>query len=336
VAANYNTIALHRNGDLCLTGDSDSSKAAVRLGKTLIAVILCLLSAGCGKRSPAETATDPYLYEDTRQLVELVESAADLIEQRGPEAAFREFDRPDSRWRNSSTYLFVYDANGTCVWHGLDPELVGRNLISLRDPLGKPVVQSIVDVAGRPEPDASDWMFYLWEERNDFHPDWKSSYIRKVVAPDKKVYLVGSGSHRIKVEKVFAERQVDAAARVIQQKGTEAAFHELVDPASQFNYLGSFVFVLDDRGRALVDPSYPTLQGRDMSNFRDAVGRLVVQELLQKLQTSDTAWLQFLWPKPGERLPSRKLIYARKVNVNGQTLIVGSDFYLLTPIWMKL
>ena len=73
-----------------------------------------------------------------------------------------------------------------------------------------------------------------------------------------------------------------------------------------------------------------------MSNFRDAVGRPVVQDLLQKLQGSDAAWVQFLWPKPGEKLPSRKLIYARKVQVGGQTLVVGSDFFLATPIWMRL
>ena len=308
--------------------------AIARPGRFLV-VLFCLLSAGCSRSGSSAAPADPNLYEDTRQLVDFVEDAATLIEQKGPDAAFREFDKPESHWRTSPTYLFVYDIDGKAVWHGMNPDLVGRDLISLRDPLGKPVIQSIVDVGRRPEPNASDWIFYMWEERPDFHPEWKSSYIRKAVAPDGKIYLVGSGSSRIKVEKVFAEREVDAAASLIQQKGTEATFSELMDPGSRFNYLGTFVFVLDDKGRALVDPSYPTLQGRDMLAFRDAVGRPVVQELLQKLQSSDSAWVQFLWPKPGERLPSRKLIYARKVQVGGQTLVVGSDFFLATPIWMK-
>jgi signal transduction histidine kinase len=300
-------------------------------------VLVCVMCAGCSKyNSPEAAKTDPYLYEDTRQLVAFVESAASLIEQRGPEAAFREFQRAGSPWQTSPTYLFVYDTEGNSVWHGMNPELVGRNLLSLRDPLGKPVIQSIVDVGRRPEANASDWIFYLWEERPDFHPDWKSSYVRKAVAPDGKVYLVGSGSNRIKVEKVFAQRQVDAAADLLQREGTESGFRELMDPGSRFNYLGTFVFVLDGQGRALVDPSYPTLQGRDMANFHDAVGRPVVQDLLHKLQDSDAAWVQFLWPKPGEMLPSRKLIYARKVRVGDQTLVVGSDFFLATPIWMKL
>jgi hypothetical protein len=29
-------------------------------------------------------------------------------------------------------------------------------------------------------------------------------------------------------------------------------------------------------------------------------------------------------------------MYARKVRVGDETLLVGSDFYLATPIWMRL
>jgi signal transduction histidine kinase len=274
------------------------------------------------------------LYEDTRHLVRFVEDAAQLLEARGT-AAFSEFDRPDSRWRTSSTYLFVYDANGTCVWHGLNRELVGRNLLSLRDALGKPVVEMVTAVGRRPERDAADWIFYLWEERVEFVPSWKSSYVRKAVAPDGKVYLVGSGSSTIKTEKEFLRETVDAAAQLVERRGRAAAFQELKDPGSRFQFLGSYVFVLDARGRFLIDPAYPTIEGRDMSNFRDAIGRPVVRELLGQLRTTDRAWIQFLWPRQGETVLSRKMMYVRKVHANGEELLVGSDFFVATPIWMK-
>jgi hypothetical protein len=29
-------------------------------------------------------------------------------------------------------------------------------------------------------------------------------------------------------------------------------------------------------------------------------------------------------------------LYARKLTVDGETLIVGSDFFLATPIWMRV
>ena len=302
----------------------------------LLLALAGLLTGGCGTTAPSQPGkTDAYLYEDTRRLVAFVEDAATLIERRG-EAAFEEFGRARSQWRTSDTYLFVYDTTGTCVWHGKNPALVGRNLISLRDGLGKPAVEMVAAVGKRPEPDASDWIFYLWEEQTDFQPTWKSSYVRKAIGPDGKVYVVGSGSSRIKIEKVFVRDNVDAAARLLRGRGREAAFRDLRQPGSRFNILGTSVFVLDAHGRSLVDPAYPTLGDRDMSGFRDAVGRPVVRELLQKLEISDAAWVQFLWAMPGERLPTRRLMYARKVEVGGETLLVGSDFNLATPIWMRL
>ena len=264
-----------------------------------------------------------------------VESAAALVEQRGTNA-FPEFDRPGSRWRTALTYLFVYDEGGTCVWHGLNRELVGRNLLSFRDALGKPVVEMVTAVGRRPERDAADWIFYLWEERVEFAPSWKSSYVRKAVGPDGKVYLVGSGSSTIKVEKVFLRDAVDAAAQLLEQRGRVAAFRELKEPGSRFQFLGSYIFVLDNRGRFLIDPAYPTIEGRDMSDFRDAIGRPVVRELLAQLKTADSAWIQFLWPRQGETVLSRKMMYVRRVNAGGEELLVGSDFFVATPIWMRI
>ena len=38
---------------------------------------------------------------------------------------------------------------------------------------------------------------------------------------------------------------------------------------------------------------------------------------------------------PGKALPSRKFLYVRKVQVGGETFLVGSDFFPATPLWMK-
>ena len=60
-----------------------------------------------------------------------------------------------------------------------------------------------------------------------------------------------------------------------------------------------------------------------------------MQQILEKLKNADEAWVQYLWPKPGSSLPSRKLVYVRKARAGDDTFIVGSDFFLATPIWMK-
>jgi signal transduction histidine kinase len=276
----------------------------------------------------------PYLYEDTKQLVRLVEDAATLMERKGS-AAFVEFGKKGSRWFNNTYYFFVYDLNGVNIYHAATPELTGKNLMNLRDMNGKPILRFITDIGKKPERDASGWVFYLWQEKNEFLPKWKAAYIRKVVAPDGKVYLLGCGVYHIKIERVFIQENIRLATELLLTKGREAAFDSFRDPSSSFNFLETYIYVTDQNGRALVDPAFPKMQGRDLSKFTDAIGRPVMKEIMSKLQNHDEAWVQYLWIRPGTAMPSRKLAYVRKVKIGGETLFVGTDFFLATPIWMK-
>ena len=275
-----------------------------------------------------------YAYEDTRRLVAFVEQAASLMERKG-ESAFSEFGRKGSKWFSDPYYLFVYEPDGTCVFHPLQPDWVGKNMSELRDMNGKPMVRLVAEVGEKPQKDASGWVFYLWPDRTQLIPQWKSAYVRKVVTPSGKTYVIGSGVYDLKMEKAFVEERVRMASALLESQGKDAAFREFRDPASPFVFLGTFVFVLDTQGHAIVDPAFPTQSGRDLSQFEDAVGRRPVQQILEKLRNADEAWVQYLWPKPGSSLPSRKLVYVRKAGVGGETFIVGSDFFLATPIWMK-
>ncbi len=277
----------------------------------------------------------PYLYEDTRQLVRLVEDAATEVESRGKNA-FTDFGVHGSRWFNDKYYLFIYDINGTCVFHPVTPALVGRNLIDMKDYNGRPLIRDITDVCKKPERRAGGWVFYLWEERTEFTPNWKVSYIRKAVAPDGNVYAVGCGLYNFKMEKIFVQERVDEAAALLAARGEKAAFAEFSNPAGRYQFLGTYLFVIDPQGQTLVDPAFPTLGSRNLSDLRDAVGHYVVKEILEKLKKSDSAWLQYLRPKTGAILPSRKVVYVRKVYAGGKTFYVGADFFMPTPVWMRL
>ena len=284
--------------------------------------------------SPAENKSDRYLYEDTRQLVDLVEEAADQLERKG-EAFYTELSEKGSPWLNRSIYFFVYDLDGVCRFHPIEQSLVGKNLSGLRDTYGKPVIQEITKIGTRPEPDAGDWVFYLWEEGTQLTPSWKSSYIRKATLPDGRVMVIGSGLYDIKMEQIFVKDRVARAVEDIKTRGSAAAFRDFRSPASPYVFLDACVFVLNDTGQTLVDPSYPNAVGRNLLNFQDANGMRTIQEVLEKLTKADEAWAQYLWPRPGETLPSRKLVYACKVTESNTTMIVGCDFFVPTPIWMK-
>jgi signal transduction histidine kinase len=293
------------------------------------------LAAAPDQGQPLLAKLAPYLFADTRRLVALVEDAGTLLEREG-ERAFAEFAVQGSRWFNGENYLFAYAVDGTCVFHAATPGLVGQHLIDLKDLNGRPVIRRITDVGQKPEPDASGWIFYLWQDGTQLSPSWKSSYVRKAMVPDRRTLIVGSGVYNLKIERIFVEERVANAVTLLEVSGKEAAFRAFQDPATPFNFLDTFIFVLDGSGHTLVDPAFPNHVGRDLSGFTDAVGFPAVAELLRKLRSANEAWVQFLWPRPGEALPSRKLIYARNVKVGDETLIVGSDYFLPTPIWMRV
>ena len=76
----------------------------------------------------------------------LVKKAAAYVKANGNDKAFEEFTNGKS-FKDRDLYVFVYDLNGKCVAHGANAKLVGKDLIGLKDPDGKPLVKMLVDVA---------------------------------------------------------------------------------------------------------------------------------------------------------------------------------------------
>jgi signal transduction histidine kinase len=296
---------------------------------------LQLLLAGVPVFAGTPARLETYLYEDNKQLVRLVEDAAALIEVQGSDA-FASFSVKGSRWLRGERYLFVYDDRGTVAFHPVEPELVGQDLSRFRDIAGRPMVARMMEIAQRRQPDASGWVFYLWEGPWHTRPQWKGSYVRKAIAPDGRVFLVGSGLYNIKIERAFIEAAVDEAAQLIKTAGKEAAFAELRHIACPCHVLDAYVRVTDEEGNMLVDPLFPNLERtRNVSEAVDLVGKQVFQEVRADLQQGETTWTSFTAPKPGSGLPEKRLLYTRKVRVGDETFYVGAAYVPASPLWLK-
>lgn len=306
-------------------------------GPEALAVLLALTLSLLLPVSPAKAAPpDPadlsgYQYEETRNLVTLVEEAAQLFHKKGP-AAFEEFARKGSRWFRGNTYLFIYTLGGTCLFQPVNRALEGKNLIDLTDISGKPVIRMCRAAAER-EPFHRGWVHYLWVEPGEVFPSWKTAYVTRAMAPDGGACLIGSGLYNMKPEQAFIKGIVDSAAESIEQKG-ESAFAEFRDPSSPFVFRGVYVFVLGMDGTALVDPGYPSIRGRNLRDFTDFEGRYVFREMIEKLQKAPQAWVMYMQVPPGQTQPARKLAYVRRVGAGKLDLIVGSAYTLANPIWL--
>src|SRR5699024_3981032 len=117
--------------------------------------------------------------------------------------------------------------------------------------------------------------------------------------------------------------------------GSAMAYSKFRDPASQFNFLGTYIFVLDMQGTTVVDPAFPSHGGRSLLGLKDVVGKPVMKIILDKMHRQDAAWVQYKWPRPGTRELGRKEVYVRKVDTPKGPVIVGADAFLASPIWMR-
>ncbi len=142
-----------------------------------------------------------------------------------------------------------------------------------------------------------------------------------------KEYIVGSGRYDMKVEKLFVVDTVDGAAELIRKEGKQA-FQTLRDKAGPFRYQDVYVFVHDRNATQLVSPVSPDLEGQNLLDFKDANGKMLWRETIKMLEAKGTGWIDYMWPKPGETEPSKKLAYVRKVKMGDEVLYVGAGIYL--------
>ena len=108
-------------------------QAFIRSTVALALVGLSGMASATDKTEPAEAEA-------------LVKKAVAYIKANGAEKAYEEFTNGKA-FKDREMYIFVYDFNGKCLAHGANPKLVGKDLIGLKDPDGKPLVQMLVDTA---------------------------------------------------------------------------------------------------------------------------------------------------------------------------------------------
>ncbi len=263
--------------------------------------------------------------DSLRELVSLVKDAAEMVSLKG-EVAFSAFRTPGSRWRKGETYIFVIDPEGNMLVHA-DPALEGKNQIDLKDINGKPIIRGLLEAASKIPGKPEGWYHYQWPVPGGLLPRWKSSFVLMVKAPSGKKYIVGSGMYNDRMEKEFVVDMVNAAVADIEKSGKQA-FPAFYDPKGSYIAKDAYVFVIDPNGVELVNPAFPSLEGRDLIDLKDTEGRQLVREMLNVTRDNDSGWVNYMWPKPGENISTQKSTYVKKARWGGQWWVVGCGVYL--------
>jgi len=200
----------------------------------------------------------------------------------------------------------------------------GKNMLDLKDINGKPIGKLFVGaVSGET---GEGWVHYEWPKPDSEVPIWKSTFLKKAVAPSGKVYLVGSGLYEMPVDKVFVIYNVDQAAKLLTQKGKDA-FDEIRAISGPYRFMNSYIFIKDMKGNELFNAAFPELEGTNIMELKDADGQLFVKKELEILKNRDQCWNEYMWTKPGQEEPSLKRVFVKKALVDGEILIVGCGYY---------
>ena len=117
------------------------------------------------------------------------------------------------------------------------------------------------------------------------------------------------------------------AVAMISDKGIDAGLAEIGNPKGQFVWKDSYIFVVDTKsGKVVTHPIKPGLVGKNLMGVKDVNGKLFFAEFLKVGQSSTgTGWVSYMWPKPGEKKPSKKNSYVLKVP--DHSIIVIAGFY---------
>jgi signal transduction histidine kinase len=78
----------------------------------------------------------------------------------------------------------------------------------------------------------------------------------------------------------------------------------------------------DPSGVELVNPGFPTLEGRNLLDLKDTQGKTAIREMLKVVQTSGSGWVDYMWPKPGRSVSTQKSAYVRKTKL-GQKWVLS-------------
>jgi cytochrome c len=117
------------------------------------------------------------------------------------------------------------------------------------------------------------------------------------------------------------------AAKLINEKGVDAAVAEINKKDGKFVWKDTYVFVVDFDGKVL---AHPTLTGKNVIDMKDksedpAKAKFLFKEFTKVAKDKGEGWVEYMWTYPGDPKPRKKISYIYRVP--------GKDMYTAAGIW---
>ncbi len=126
-------------------------------------------------------------------------------------------------------------------------------------------------------------------------------------------------------------KKVDEACKLVGQQG-EAAFSAFQGKGSDFIFSGTYIWIHDQHGIMRMHPIKNKLNGKNLINLADSTGKLFFAVMNEVSEQNGSGWVDYMWPKPGEKKPYAKISYVKQVKYGEDTFVVGCGTYDETVI----
>lgn len=131
-----------------------------------------------------------------------------------------------------------------------------------------------------------------------------------------------------KPTKEMIRNKVRKAAKLLEKEGAKA-FSKFNGKNSEYIFSGTYIWIHDLQGRMRMHPIKPKMaSGKSLLFLKDKKGKAIFIGFNQIAVEKGEGWLDYVWPKPGEKEASPKLSFIKKVETaDGETLVLGCGAY---------
>lgn len=120
------------------------------------------------------------------------------------------------------------------------------------------------------------------------------------------------------------------AAKMVSEKGLDAAVAEINKKDGKFVWKDSYVFLVDFDGKMLAHPMSQKLVGTNVIDMKDksddpAKAKLLFKEFTETAKSKGEGWVRYMWKNPDDPKARAKISYIFRVP--------GKDIYAGAGIW---
>ena len=170
-------------------------------------------------------------------------------------------------------YFWINDTDAVVIDHPIKPSLNAKNLANFQDKNGKKIFTEFVTQTAST---GEAFVDYVWPKPGFQKEQPKISFVKRFTPFD---WVIGTGAY---VEDVTANMQKEAIATIAQMRyGKDGYF-----------------WIQDSSSKVIMHPFKPSLDGKNLKNFKDKMGVALFSELSDISVRNGGGLVKYHWEKP--------------------------------------